>query len=65
MLNMHAAVRLTVDLPKDALRRGAIGAVVAIFSEPTLAYEVEFVDALGRTLAQVTLREEEIEEVKV
>jgi hypothetical protein len=63
MMKLHAAVRLREDLPEHGLRRGALGAIVAIFGNPSHAYEVEFSDAQGRTLAEVALHEEQLEEV--
>ena len=64
MITLHFVVRLTVDLPELALEHGALGTVLEVFTEPTLAYEVEFVDALGRTRAQQPLREDQIESVQ-
>lgn len=63
MMKLYATVRLKEALPEYALQRGAIGAIVAIFETPSRAYEVEFADAHGRTIVQVALREEQIEEV--
>jgi hypothetical protein len=37
-------VKLLQALPDDDLRAGAIGAVVAEFTQPEEAYEVEFCD---------------------
>lgn len=50
-------VRLTTDLPEDGLAAGAVGTVVHIFRTPSTAYEVEFVDDDGVTLAMTTLTE--------
>jgi hypothetical protein len=60
-LNELDVVRLTVDLPSARLRRGAIGTIVHVFHHPDLAYELEFVDRLGRTRAQVTVQADQIE----
>jgi hypothetical protein len=54
-------VRLVADLPEEGLRAGIAGTVVEIFEQPTVAYEVEFTDDDGRTVAQVALRPEQIE----
>ena len=62
-MDLHATVRLTEDLPEQNLRRGAVGVVVAIFDTPTRAYEVEFADAQGRTIVELALREEQLEQV--
>lgn len=61
MLKLHQVVRLRVDLPEVSLSVGAIGTVVAIFEKPTIAYEVEFCDPEGRTLAEVALKPESVE----
>jgi hypothetical protein len=53
-------VALTVDSPEHGLRSGAIGAVVDVYKEPSVAYEVEFCDALGRTVAMLALAPEQI-----
>jgi hypothetical protein len=42
-------------LPKIGLSRGALGAVVVVFTRPRLAYEVEFVGENGETRALATL----------
>jgi hypothetical protein len=47
-------VVLDRDLPKHALRRGDLGAVVHVYRPDGL--EVEFVTASGRTQALVTLK---------
>ena len=52
-------VKLLVSLPDESLPKGAIGAIIEEFSEPTEAYEVEFTDKDGRTISQVTLRAEQ------
>jgi hypothetical protein len=62
-MKLHAVVRLTEGLPEHGLLRGTVGAVVAICDAPSRAYEVEFTDENGRTIVEVTLREEQIEEV--
>ncbi len=48
-------VALAVDLPAEGLKAGAVGTVVHVFRQPHTAYEVEFVDADGRTTASATL----------
>jgi hypothetical protein len=53
-------VYLREPLPECGLERGAIGAVVMIFTRPRLAYEVEFVGAAGETRALATLQPEQI-----
>ena len=48
-------VWLREPLPEVGLSRGALGAVVMVFTRPRLAYEVEFVDEYGTTRALTTL----------
>lgn len=50
------AVQLREALLGEGLAKGAIGAIVMEFDKPHEAYEVEFVDDSGATLAQVTFR---------
>lgn len=57
---LHEVVRLRSDVPEDGLRAGAVGVVVEVFDQPYVAYEVEFVDDKGRTIAQRALRPSEI-----
>jgi hypothetical protein len=54
-------VRLATDLPDEGLAAGAVGTVVHIFRTPSTAYEVEFVDEEGETLAMATLAEDALE----
>jgi hypothetical protein len=46
-------VALLIDLPEHGLQRGQVGTVVEVL--PPDAYEVEFVDRTGRTLALLPL----------
>ena len=48
-------VTLVQDLPDDGLRAGMVGAIVDVYTKPAVAYEVEFADAYGRTIAQLAL----------
>jgi len=64
-VNLYDVVRLTVDLPDEGLSAGAVGAVVHVFEKPSLAYEVEFTDDDGRTIAQVPLTPAQIQKVDV
>lgn len=54
MFNELDAVVLDRDVPEHGLRRGDVGAIVAVLAPDT--FEVEFVAASGRTQALVTLR---------
>lgn len=48
-------VTLIMDAPDEGLEAGQIGTVVFGFTEPTIAYEIEFTDEEGRTVAQLAL----------
>jgi hypothetical protein len=52
-----------VDLPDEGLSAGAVGAVVHVFEKPSLAYEVEFTDDDGRTIAQVPLTPGQVQRI--
>src|SRR5260370_10535542 len=54
-------VQLVRDLPDHGLARGATGTIVHVFDRPNRAYQVEFCDATGRTIAQLALEPHEIE----
>ena len=60
-MKLYDTVRLLVDLPAEGLAAGATGAVVHVFDRPNLAYEVEFTDEEGRTVAQVPLTSDQLE----
>jgi hypothetical protein len=53
---INDVVQLKAALPGESLKEGAWGVVVAEFSVPEEAYEVEFTNADGETIAQLTLR---------
>jgi hypothetical protein len=57
---INDTVQLVDALTSVSLPQGAIGVVVAEFSEPEEAYEVEFSDAAGRTVVQLALRPSQI-----
>ncbi|NOX63008.1 MAG: DUF4926 domain-containing protein [Chloroflexi bacterium] len=52
-------VILLHDIPEHGLKRGDIGAIVHVYRDKR-AYEVEFVEGGGRTVALVTLTERDI-----
>ena len=56
-------VRLVVDLPAEGLTAGKVGTVVEVFEHPATAYEVEFADDDGRTVAELALLPTQIERV--
>ncbi len=53
---INDAVQLIDAIPSESLDKGAIGVIVEEFSEPEEAYEVEFCDEDGVTVAQFALR---------
>ena len=55
MLSLFDVVTLLQDVPEDGLSAGMVGAVIDVYTEPVIAYEVEFCDALGRTIGQLAL----------
>lgn len=62
-MKLHSFVRLREDLPAYGLRRGMAGAIVSVHEAPRRAYEVEFADSDGRTIAELALDEDQLEEV--
>ncbi len=58
---INDVIKLTIDLPEHSLKKGAAGTVVMDFSKPQEAYLIEFVDAEGRTCAEVTMLPNQIE----
>jgi len=59
MLTEHSMVVLTRDIPGAGLHAGDVGAIVHVHREGA-AYEVEFVDGDGTTIALMTLNREDI-----
>ncbi|MGC4768951.1 DUF4926 domain-containing protein [Micromonospora sp. DT44] len=60
MLELYDVVELREAIPEEELPAGAVGTVVHVFSGPPAAYEVEFADADGRTVAMFTLRADQL-----
>ena len=60
-IELFSTVRLKNDRPEEGLKAGEIGTVVDLFEYPCRAYEVEFVDDQGRTIAQFALLPDEID----
>jgi len=56
----HDVVRLRRSLPNSVVQAGSRGAIVFVY-EGGQAYEVEFCDEAGITLALVTLTKEDLE----
>jgi len=61
MFKVLDTVVLKRDVPELGLRRGDLGAIVALHSSD--AFEVEFVAASGRTQALITLRADDLRHV--
>ena len=56
----HTVVKLRHNLLDFGLSTETTGVVVMVYAEQPQAYEVEFVDGQGRSLALLTLPEEDI-----
>lgn len=54
-LSLLDTVVAQADLPKQSVLAGDVGAIVEVYTEPVLAYEVEFVNPDGSTRALLTL----------
>jgi hypothetical protein len=59
MLAEHSIVVLNSDIPDEGLHAGDVGAIVHVHGQGR-AYEVEFVDGDGTTVALVTLDADEV-----
>lgn len=53
-------VVLITDLPEEGLASGSIGTIVDVYHSPKQAFEIEFCDSEGRTLALLPLRSDQI-----
>lgn len=53
---INDVIHLIEKIPGESLAVGAIGVIVEEFSEPHEAYEAEFCDENGATIAQIVLR---------
>lgn len=60
MIKEYDVVKAKKDL-SDIVLKGCRGAVVMIYQQPTLGYEVEFVDNEGDTLDVLTVYPDDIE----
>ena len=56
LLELFVTVELLEDISEYALKKGDKGAILLEFFSPEEAYEVEFVNDSGETVAQVVLR---------
>jgi hypothetical protein len=62
MIAEHAMVVLNYDKPSSGLYAGDVGAVVHVYSNGA-AYEVEFVDGDGTTVACITLDAKDVRSI--
>ena len=53
-------VKLQQVLHGSNLQKGDIGVIVEVYSNPYEAYEVEFCDTKGKTIALLTLKPEQL-----
>ncbi len=59
-LDLLETVVATVNLPDHQVLAGDLGAIVEVYTDPDLAYEVEFVNPDGATRAVLTLAPHQI-----
>ena len=59
-LTLLDTVVATVDVREQFVLTGDLGAIVEIYTHPTLAYEVEFVNPDGSTRALLTLTPDQV-----
>ena len=57
-IKLFDVVALLEERPQDGLARGQVGTVVEVHSPE--AFEAEFLDSQGRTIALVTVRRSEL-----
>ena len=62
-IELYNQVMLIEDSPEEELKAGRRGFVVHIFDKPRKAYEVEFCNEDGETIAMLTLLPDQIEKV--
>ena len=54
-MKLFDVVALAADLPEEGLKAGAEGTIIDVYERPEPAYEVEFSDDDGSTIATVAL----------
>ncbi len=59
-LDLLETVIATVNLPDHNVLAGDIGSIVEIYTSPSRAYEVEFVNSDGTTRALLTLAPDQV-----
>lgn len=60
MFNELDVVTVLMDLPEHGIHAGQAGTIVHIYATPRVAYEVEFADKDGETIAMIPLLESQI-----
>lgn len=60
-MDINDVVTLREPLPDQGLSEGATGVIVHVFPAPNLAYEIEFCDEDGVTIAIATLKAHQID----
>jgi hypothetical protein len=65
MISKYDVVELLRDIPKQDLLSGSRGVVLIVYHEPDLprAYEVEFLDNQGNSIAIVTLHDKDLKKI--
>ncbi|MDX1962308.1 MAG: DUF4926 domain-containing protein [Pirellulales bacterium] len=63
MITEHSLVALDCETPNARLSRGDVGTVVHVY-DSGLAYEVEFVDGGGKTVALLTLEATAVRKIR-
>jgi len=59
-LKILDTIIITVNIPDHRVLAGDIGTVVEVYTEPHLAFDVEFVNPDGSTRALLTLSPEQV-----
>ncbi len=59
-LSLLDTVVATVDLPGEQVMTGDLGAIVEVYTDPSIAYEVEFINPDGSTRALLTLTPQQV-----
>lgn len=63
-MDLDDVVEVVHDLPDEKVTAGMVGTIVHVFHEPRLAYEVEFSDTDGQTVAMLPLTPDQIRPVQ-
>jgi Domain of unknown function (DUF4926) len=59
-LSLLDTVIATADIPAEQVLKGDVGTIVEVYTNPNLAYEVEFVNPDGSTRALLTLTPDQL-----